>query len=629
MDKIEQLEQQIRYHNSLYTEGNPVISDSDYDALVEELKRLNPTSPVLMEIGAVPSYGTKIAHKTPMGSLLKINTPEEIYKWYADHPEESLWSWKIDGCAGEIIYRKGKLEIASSRGDGFEGMVLTDNVKAIQSIPTVLDYPHDLVVRGEFFIPKPYFEENLKENFANARNCVASSLMLKDPSITADRGIEFLIYKIMESSWKNLEEEEAFIPSVVGKNGLNLAHLKFVEMHREVLNEQRIAELEHKRYSQIFEVDGIVVSVLDNAKREEYGYLNDRYPKGMIAYKFKPEETSTKIVGIEWNCGRTGKLVPVAVLEPVKLAGSVVSRCMLHNWKEIMRLDICRPNQEVVIQKSGDIIPQITRAEKFASVHELGDFEKPTKCPSCGTLVEDDGINLWCLNDDCNDKLIYRICNWFKILDVKEIGEGTITDLCKRNMIQKFSDVYFVEQDELAKVQGYGSRSADIFCSAVMSVTQVDLWKFLAAIGIPGIGVGTAKLLAKRYGSLQNIISNANMEDLVKIDGISDISAKEIMDGVQKNRELLSEMAGIIKIVDYETKEGIFKGKTFCCTGELSVKRKEVQKMIEERGGEYSSIKKSLNFLLIGDGAVQAKIDKAKKLGAEVIDEKKFREMLG
>lgn len=629
IEKIEALEQKIRYHNQLYTDGNPIISDAEYDALVDELKRFSPTSPVLMEIGAVPSYGTKIIHKIMMGSLLKINTIADLVKWQQEHPEETVWSWKIDGCAGEVVYENGKLVSAASRGDGFQGMRLTDNVRAIRSIPLTLDNCSNLAVRGEFYIPRSFFKKHLQDTFANARNCVASSLMLKDPTITAERGIQFIAYKVMNSDIKNLKEEEDFINGLQGKNGTFDTKLNFVKQHKIIvpLNEAQINQLEEDRTTLEFDVDGIVLAVNDNSKREEYGYLNDKYPKGMIAFKFKPEQVKTKMVGIEWNCGRTGRLVPVALLEPVKLAGSTISRCTLHNWREICRLGIKSIGQEVTIQKGGDIIPQIVSAQQL-DADAPSDFLKPLKCPCCGTPTEDDKVNIWCRNEDCGDKLVYRICHYLKTLDIKEVGEGIISDLCRLGLVKKFSDIYYVDQDELAKIDGYGQRSAEVFTTAILSVTEVELWRFLASMGMPSIGVGTAKVLAKRYGSISEMAKNMEWQDLLKIDGISDVSATEILSEFKKSYPLIQEMAKIIKVIDFIAKEGKLKGKTFCCTGELTIKRKDVQKMIEDRGGEYTSIKKSLCFLLVGEGAKQAKIDKAIKLGAKVIDEVEFNKMI-
>lgn len=621
---IEELEQLIRYHNSLYMDGTPEITDAEYDALVEELKRKNPTNPVLLEVGSgIPTYGKQIKHEVVMGSLQKINSVSDFNKWM-NGKNGLLYSWKVDGCAGEIVYENGHLVQASSRGNGYVGKDLTDNVRAIRSIPMVLNGAYNIRLRGEFYIPKKFFEENLSGKFANPRNCVASSLMTKDPSITGERGIEFMVYKVLGCDALNsLTSEMKFVNELIGYHGKIENRFQFVDLKNMNKFDESFVELKDSERKLLpYETDGLVIAVDNNRDREEFGWLNDFYPKGAVAFKFKAEQITTELIGVEWNCGRSGKVVPVALLKPVLLAGSTVSRCTLHCVSELKRLDLTL-GSKVLIQKSGDIIPQIVRVIGSGS----GEIKIPSVCPNCGGRVENDSVNVWCKNDECSARFVQRVLYYLKSLDIKEVGESLISSLHRIGRIKELPDIYFVDEDEISNLDGYGEKTARIYSDAILSVSKVELDKFLASLGISGIGNTTSKMLAKSCGTVDGLFEMSR-EQLLGMEGVSDITANEIISGLQKNKDLIYKMAGILTVIPYEKKTGGLSGKTFCCTGELSIKRKVIQKMIEDAGGEYTSIKKGLSYVIRGTDAVEAKIEKAKKLGAIEINEEQLMKMI-
>ena len=650
MNRMQELEELILYHNDKYFNGEPEISDVEYDELVAELRQLNPASSALIEVGAVPSYGRKIIHKRIMGSLIKSTFVkdengeiigdglDDLRKWKREHPDEIVWGYKIDGLAGKLIYKKGKLVEASSRGNGKIGSDLTDNVRAIRSIPTTIESEviesyyakpikdMEIEVRGEFYIPWSFFNANMLGKYSNPRNAASGSIQCEDPAETSERGLEFLVYDLIVDGKEPLSktDEEMLVNSISGYHGVLKSSLKYNQLFKTELTAEKIEQLDQQRKSLEFMADGLVLAVNDRDKRDSYGILSERYPKGMLAWKFKAEQVITTVEDIEWQTGRTGVITPVAILEPVPIAGTTVSRATLHNYSEIKRLGLSI-GDEILLEKAGDIIPKIVRVENKGGGEE--NINYPDVCPSCGVYTSTDDTNVWCGNIDCGAKLLTRIDYYLKTLEIKEVGPAMIQSLINAGYVKSITDLYYLTEEQIMSLPNSGLKTAQTVISAILGKNEIDLSVFLASLGIRNLGKTMGKTLAKKFKTLEAILS-VNVQELLNINGIAEITAVTIIEGLKENEELIKDLSGLLDIKDYQTIEGVFSGKNFCCTGALTRKRKDIQKMIADAGGEYTSIKKGLDYLIIGEGAVQKKIDKAKGLGATVLTEEEFVNML-
>lgn len=654
-DRIQELEEQIRYHNELYFNQQPEITDAEYDALVEELKKLNPTSAALQEVGALPSYGRRVKHELLMGSLDKVTFEKDdkgnivgkgmkfLNKWVNDRLKELGvkesdigWSMKMDGCAVELVYKKGNLVEASTRGNGHEGMDITDNVRNISTIPTKIDSEDikkllfldnldcELRFRGEMYLPRSVFRDKWQGVFANPRNAVSGGLLCKNPEQTGQYGFKFMAYDLFINN-KEPDDEHLkahYVDGVKGYHGISEANLEFVEIHDGVLSRSAIDELDDKREDFDYETDGIVFSFLAKNDREKLGWQGS-CPKGRVAFKFMPEQQKTQVRDITWQPGRTGRLTPVAELEPVKVAGSLISRCTLHNLSEVRRLDVAK-GDKVLIQKSGDIIPQVVRVLEREGKR---DINYPEQCPICESFTSNDDVNVWCENMSCGSKLHQNILNYLGVLEVKEVGSAMVQALIDEGHLKAIEDLYKLDIEDVLSVPHAGIRTAETVINAIISVNQVELGTLLYALGIHNLGSTTAKTLAKTYKTLE-AVRKATVEELVNLPDIGDIIANSIVKGLRDMAPTIDELEKVLDIIPYQEKTGVFKGKRFCCTGALQMKRKDVQKLIEEAGGEYSSINKDLDYLIIGEGAVPAKVNKAAGFGAEVIEESQFKELI-
>jgi DNA ligase (NAD+) len=632
MNRIQELENIISYHNSKYSNGEAEISDVEFDSYVDELSKLDPGNALLLEVGAEPTYGQKVTHSIPMGSLTKItNDYTKLWKWYEEHSNGIFeWSHKVDGWSGELTYEGGKLVQAASRGNGTVGSLLTDNVRKLIGIPIKVNYDHTLAIRGEFYISTDYFNANLADEFSNPRNAVASFLGNDSTGSNAKiHGIEFIAWKLVNSPFKTMKEDEEFINSLKGiDNENNSVVFKHIQLNTGKVTPTIIEELDKKRKSMHYWVDGIVVSINEHAVREGYGYINNKYPKGAVAYKFPAETGNTVLTGIEWSVGRTGIIFPTAILEPVKLDGSMVSRCTLHNMAEINRKGITL-GCTVMMEKAGDIIPAIVKVvEPAIGDASLNVITFPIVCPACGTDTVFDGTTVKCTNVNCRDRLIARIVHHLQTLDVKDVGESLVAKIYDDGHLKCMSDLYNVTEGVVATMPNCGKRTGEIFKNAITTIAPMKLDKFLDSLGIQGVGTTVSKILAKRYGTLDNLMK-CQSDELLALEGIGDILCRQIMDGLNMERGMIEILADILRPMDFVTNGGgKLDGKSCCCTGELSIKRKELQGIIEKHGGEYSSIKKGLVLLIIGEGAVEAKIEKARKLGAVILDEKQFMELI-
>ena len=643
-ERIEELEQLVRYHADLYfNKSAPEITDAEFDALVDELKVLSPDSAALQEVGAVPSYGRKLKHDRMMGSLDKVKTVDEVRKWAGQYPSltESLDNGtligitpKMDGVACRLNYEQGRLVQAATRGNGEVGQDVTDNIRAMRSIPNQIVTGFTGEVRGEVYMPKSVFERinealraKREKPFKNPRNAASGSVTCQDPQVTASRGLQFRSYDVFadEAEFATEQEKRAWmVDNLPGIEPVELTIVPFDEF------ETYAVEWAEKRPALDFEIDGLVVALNDIATQEAAGW-NGRCPRGKVAYKFKPEQRTAVVRGVDWQVGRTGRLTPVCRIEPTYISGSTVSNLTLHNYARVKELDI-GDGDEILFEKAGEIIPQVIRVMKRNSETAAWVDANVQGCPSCGGVIklDENEVNLWCPNPACPAKLDRRILHWLKTLEVLGVGPETVIGLCEAGYIKDIPDLYFLSHADVKQVTG-GERKAQNVIEAILGKNEIPLWQFICALGIENVGPATAKALAKNFKTL-SCISSATISELTKTDGVGETVGEAILEGLGKLSDTIDHLKDAIDIVDVQEATGPLAGKTFCVTGSLpsGKKRNELVKEIEAAGGEFkSSVGKGLNFLVIADpNSNSSKAQKARKLGTECISEEQLVEMM-
>ena len=612
---IKELERQILYHNNLYFNEEPKISDIKFDKLVLELRKRNPTSNILNVVGCTPSYGVKIKHDTPMGSINKTTTFKGYLKWYFP-TFETVWSWKIDGCAIGLKYKSGILYKAVTRGDGYIGQDITDCIMQCEDIPKVLDKRQSCEIRGEAYIPKDFFEEYLSKLYKNERNAVSGILQSKDPMDCRGKKISFKGYRLLsingESLYKWLTTE---------RKVLKLCGIGSVKQHSGGFTKKLIKKLTNKRNKLNYKTDGIVISINNNKSRNSRGVVGLNC-KGQIAYKFPPETKNTMLLGVALQVGRTGQIAPIAILEPIHIDGSLVSRPSLANFSKIRELDL-HINDIVTVSKRGDIIP------KIEAVHEKAvngiTISTPTNCPDCKSELQLVNHDLFCTNLNCFSRLANSIVHFIQSTGVKGIGEATIYSLVESGFVKRVEDIFDVTKEQLLSLDNWGDLKVDNYYNTLNQMQDIELWRFICGLGIKETGESTSKLLANHYKTLENFLG-ATGDELTAMDGIGHITA----DGIIKylSGTYLSGLLEKVTVKSVKEIAGTLCGKSFACTGKVSKPRKEIEKLVVDNGGNFTGINKNLNYLIIGDGAVPAKINKAQANGSIILTEDEFTVMI-
>ena len=634
-ERVMELEGLIRYHSDLYyNQSKPEVSDAEFDAMVDELKALDPTNSVLQEAGALPSYGRKVKHGSLMGSLEKATENDQVVSWFNDNMSRSKYiglSPKMDGLSLRVNYEKGRMVEAATRGDGEVGMDVTDNVRVMSSIPNMIeDFTGE--VRGEVYMRKSVWERLNKElikngerPFANPRNAASGSLMAKDPQVTAERSLDFMAFNMIVDSM-DFESVSARVGTMMDR----LKGMEQVPVEKISLDDvkDKIREWEIERPKLDYCIDGMVLELGSIFDQDEAGWTGKR-PKGKLAFKFPPEQKGTKAEKVEPQVGRTGRLTPVARIRPTYLDGSTISNVTLHNYGRVKELGI-RIGCEVLIEKAGDIIPQVVSVLKVDDSMEP--VEIPEICPSCNGPVEMDenGVNLWCHNSACPAKLERNVLHWLKRLDVLGIGPGIVKGLCEGGYVKDLADLYSLDHGDLKVVTG-GERAAEKAMLAILEKNDIPLWQFLAGLGIEGLGRTTSKAVAKQFKSLEQV-RLATVEQLKAIDGIGDTMAASIEEGLVQLAPTMDRLLRVIDVQEVGESGGPLAGKKFCMTGALpsGTKRNEMAKRIEAAGGEFkSSVGKGLDYLIQADvSSTSSKTKKAMSFGVEIIDEDMLLKMM-
>ena len=627
--RIQELAELIRYHSDLYyNQGKPELSDAEFDALLDEMKRLDPNNACLSEIGANPTYGKKVKHSTMMGSLDKAKTCPEVTKWYGEvgQGKKLVVAPKIDGLAIKILYKNGKMVQVATRGDGMEGQDVTDNAQQMKSIPKDLHNDFTGELRGEVYMRKSVWEK--QGDAANPRNAAAGSLLQKDPMITGQRNLDFYCYDAIfaDPSAKLFTTENAKL-AFIGGLGVSVVPFRTFDAADPSLQAHLVEYENSIRQKLDYEIDGLVISLDDLNAQAEAGWTG-KCPKGKIAYKFRPEQRQAEIVRVNWFVGRMGKITPVAVITPTKLAGTMVTNVSLHNLANVRALEL-HVGDVCLFEKCGDVIPGlvrvISRTQNF-----LAQSVVPDTCPACGRVAapDKDGVNLWCENENCPAQFVRKVMHYLETLNVLGIGEGIVEKLCRSGMVTKLSDLYYLDQSKLPQVLG-GARIAEKVYLAIMEKNEIELAVFLDALGIDGLGTTTSKMVAKKFKTLDEVF-NAAEADFTSLEGIGLLTAQKIISGMVAMSETIQGLRAVIEVKNVEVKTGTLTNLSFCLTGAMSKNRAVIEKEIEAAGGEIKSCGRGLGYLVQADPtSTSSKSEKAKKLGIPIISEAELYKMMG
>lgn len=660
-EEILKLRKQLEiWANKYYDEDNPEVSDYEYDMTMNKLKTLEKEFPDLVtkdsltqKVGGHVKEGfEKVEHEVPLQSLQDIFSFEEldefkerVYKaakenGYKEEDVKFVVETKIDGLSAALEYKNGKFVRGATRGNGLVGEDVTENLRTIKNIPKELPEPINIIVRGEVFIGKKEFEKmneerelNEEKTFANARNAAAGSLRQLDTKITKKRPLDIYIFNVQKIEGKEFNSHFEEL-NYLKKIGFNV---------NPVLNPcnnipeaiDAINKIGEEREELTFGIDGAVIKVDDLKLREKMG-TTSKVPRWAIAYKYPPEKKETKLKDIICQVGRTGAITPMAILEPVKVAGSTISKTTLHNEDFIKEKDI-RVGDTIVVQKAGDVIPEILEVKKEKRDGKEQVFEMPKVCPVCGApVVREEGEAVSrCIGIECPAKLVRNIIHFVSrdCMNIDGLGDKIIEQLINRNLISNIADIYFLKFEDIATLKKNGQKFTQNLIEAINNSKNNDLYRLIAALGIRHIGTKAAKTLAKKYKTMDSLI-NASLESLAMTDDIGEISANSIYEFFRQNQTIdlinrLKEANVNMEALDTEDIDNRFEGKTFVLTGTLErFTRKEASDLIEKHGGKTSgSVSKKTDYVLAGEDA-GSKLTKAQNLGVEIITEEQFEEMM-
>ena len=658
MNDIEQKMEELiniinKASNEYYVDDNPSITDQEYDDYYRQLLTLEEkypklkkeASPTLRVGGKVLEKFEKVKHETPMLSFDDIFNEDEIVSFderirktcpnatYTLEP-------KMDGLSGSLLYEKGILKRAATRGDGLIGENITDNVKTIKSVPLKLNKEIDIEVRGEIYMSKKSFEDCNKEKekrgenlFANPRNAAAGSVRQLDSKVAAKRNLDFMAYFLPNPSKygiKTQSEALDFLKELGFKTNYKLNGI--AKNVNDIIS--YIDDLSIKRDSLPFEIDGVVLKVNNLDDEEKLGFTQ-RVPRWGIAYKFPAKEVLTKLKEIKFTVGRTGKITPNAIFSPVHVAGSIVSKATLHNEDYCLDKDV-RVGDIISIRKAGDVIPEVVEVKKERRIGSEIPFKMIENCPMCGMILEKKDANYFCTNKLCPARKIEALIHFVSrdTMNIEGLGERIIEDFYNMKFINSISDIYklYEHKEDLIELEGFGEKSVNNLLSSIEHSKENSLEKVLFALGIRHVGKKTAKVLAKKYKNIDNLI-NASLDELININDIGEIIAKSIRKYLDNkdNIKLINELKEVGLNFSYNEGETNDKldGMTFVLTGTLEkYKREELTKLLEDKGAKVtSSVTKKTTGVIVGDKP-GSKYDKALKLGITIYKEEDIENLI-
>ena len=653
-NRIKQLVEDLnRYGEEYYIYDSPTISDFEYDQLLRELEELEkaypeyilPDSPTRRVGDYVEGKLEKITFEHPMLSLGDIFSEEELYEFdrkirAMGFNPEYVCELKIDGIASSSRFKKGNFVLGSTRGNGQVGENITANMKTIKSLPRVISKEIDVEIRGEVYMKRSVFnylnevrESNNEDPFKNPRNAAGGSLRQLDPNITRDRELDLFAYTLVGPEKYNVKTQTEALNFIKILGFEVNPNFRLCKNINEVID--YLHEWKDKRQTLDYETDGVVVKVNDFAMQEAIGYTI-KTPKWAIAYKFPALEVETKLKDIIFTVGRTGCITPNAVLEPVMIAGSLVSRATLNNEDFVVSKDI-RIGDTVVVRKAGEIIPEVVRVVMEKRDPKTPPFEMITKCPICGsTLVRNvDEADHYCLNIHCPGRekasIIYFASK--PAMNIETLGERLVSDLYDLNYLKKITDIYYLKnyQKDLEAIDGLGEKSVKTLLDNIEATKQNSLAQVITSLGIRFVGGKVSKILSKNFSSLTEIV-NSEVDDFLKIKDIGEATARSIYEYMHANIDVINELIslGVNPIEEkVSTENSLFSGKTIVLTGKLeTLTREEATKIIEDNGGNVSSsVSKKTSFVLLGSDP-GSKYDKAVSLGIKIISESEFLDLV-
>lgn len=642
MDKLQRIKELIaqlnKYAYQYYVLDEPTVSDKQYDELYNELLALEkengtvfPDSPT-RRIGGEPIKEFKPhTHLKKLYSLDKCNSFDELREWDAKIKKiapDAVYTleYKLDGLTLSLTYENGYFKGAATRGNGETGEDVTAQVSTIKSIPLSVPYKATFEAQGEGIMrlsALKKYNETASEPLKNARNGVAGAIRNLDPRVTASRNLDIIFYNVNYIEGKDISSQRESI-AFLKDNGFKTEMLFVSQDIEEIIG--RINSVDRKALD--FLIDGMVIKVDDIRLREKLGYT-DKFPRWAMAYKFEAEETTTVLKDVVWNVGRTGKLTPLASLEPVELCGATVSRATLNNYGDIVRKKV-KKGSRVFVRRSNDVIPEILGVAEDNGGTEI---QKPEVCPACGAKLVEEGALLFCPNESgCPPQITGRIEHFVSkdCMDIRGISEKSVAQLYEKLDVRSVTDLYYLKADDVARLDGYKDKKIENFISSVEKSKSVSLDRFINALGIENVGKKTARDLALRFKSM-NALMDAERETLLEIEDIGEVVADSITSYFGKHRALIEKFReiGIDPKIEQQTANGAFSGKKFVLTGTLpTYTRSEATKLIENAGGEVaSSVSKDTDYVLAGDNA-GSKLEKARQKGIKIISEKEFISLL-
>ena len=658
-ERIEELRKQTEYYaGKYYDEDKPEISDFEYDMLMVELRNLEKEYPefkskdsLTQKVGGHVKEGfTKVTHEVPLQSLQDVFSLEEVEEFDERMQKQAkennienikyVVETKIDGLSAALEYKNGEFVRGATRGNGLVGEDVTENLKTVKTIPMQIPDKIDITVRGEVFISKKDFEEmnqerqeNEEELFANARNAAAGSLRQLDSKITQKRPLDIYIFNVQKIEGKNFNshfEELEYLE----KQGFNVNPVRIPCNNIEEVKEA-IKKIGEMRESLTYGIDGAVVKI-DNLKFREILGSTVKVPRWAVAYKYPPEKKETTVENIICQVGRTGVITPMAILKPVSVAGSTISKTTLHN-EDFIKAKDTKIGDTVVIQKAGDVIPEIVEVVKAKRTGKEKEFTMPKVCPVCGAeAVREEGESaVRCTGVECPAKLFRNLVHFVsrEAMNIDGLGENIINQLLEKKLIQNIADIYTLKFEDIASLKKNGKKFAQNLIEAIEKSKSNDLYRLITALGIRHVGGKASKILAKKYKSLDNL-QKAEQSELQEINDIGEIMANSIVEffSQEQTKDLIERLkiAGVnTKEAEEEILDNRFEGKTFVLTGTLTdFTRKEAEDLIEKHGGKISgSVSKKTDYVLAGEEA-GSKLTKARDLGINIISEEEFKNLI-
>ena len=657
--RIQELREKTEYYaKKYYDDDKPEISDFEYDMLMVELRNLEKDFPefkskdsLTQKVGGHVKEGfEKVTHEVPLQSLQDVFSIQEVIDYVEkinQKAEESniknkryVVETKIDGLSAALEYKSGKFVRGATRGNGLVGEDVTQNLKTIKTIPMELKEKIDITVRGEVFISKEDFEkmnqereENEEELFANARNAAAGSLRQLDSKITKKRPLDIYIFNVQKIEGKEFNSHFEEL-EYLSKLGFNVNPVR-IECNTIEEIENAIKKIGEDRENLTFGIDGAVIKVDDLKFREILG-TTAKTPRWAIAYKYPPEKKETILKDIICQVGRTGAITPMAILEPVKVAGSTISKTTLHNEDFIKEKEL-KIGDTVVIQKAGDVIPEIVEVKKEKRTGKEKEFNMPKNCPVCGApaIREEGEAAIRCTGIECPAKLFRNLVHFVsrEAMNIDGLGENIIGQLLDRNLISNIADIYSLTFEDIASLKKNGNKFAQNLINSINNSKENDLYRLITGLGIRNVGVKASKILARKYKNIDNLF-NATLEELSIINDIGPIMANNIVEFFKQEQTIdlinrFKQYGVNTQSLENDVEDNRFEGKIFALTGSLeNYTRTEAADIIEKFGGKTSStVSKKTSYVLAGEEA-GSKLTKAQSLGIQIISEEEFSQMI-